>query len=69
LPPVEHPTRGELYHLVTKAFTMPKLRMPTKLQPEMDMVYAIPNNSSNANKPAEARKLRREKIGSAIQES
>jgi hypothetical protein len=35
----------------------------------MDMVYAIPNNSSIVNKSAVARKLQKEKIGSAIQES
>jgi hypothetical protein len=64
--PVAHPTRSELYHLVTKGFhAKVHYQMPTQLQ----MVYAIPNNSSIANKSAEARKLRKEKIGSAIQET
>jgi hypothetical protein len=69
--PIEHPTRGTLYFLVTEGFYV-KLhhRMPTKKHPDVvDVVYAIPKRKIIVDKKSSTLKARKEKIGSAVEAS
>jgi hypothetical protein len=69
--PINHPTRGALYFLVTEGFYVQlHHRMPTLKHPDVvDVVYAIPKRKILFNKKSSTLKARKEKIGSAVEAS
>jgi hypothetical protein len=69
--PIEHPSRGALYFLVTEGFYVQlHQRMPTIKHPdEVDLIYAIPKRKIIVEKKSFTMNSRREKIGSAIEVS
>jgi hypothetical protein len=69
--PMEHPTRGTLYFLVTEGFYVQlHHRMPTNKHPDVvDIVYAIPKRKILVDKTTATLKARKEDIGSAIEAS